>query len=302
MVRIVCALGGNALLRRGERPDVQIQRDRVRDAARALSELARGASLVVTHGNGPQVGLLALQAEAYRSVPAYPLDVLGAESEGMIGYLIEQELHNLLPDREVATLLTQVEVDPQDPAFQAPTKPIGPVYTEEEARRLAAERGYAVARDGDRMRRVVPSPAPIRILEEKTIRLLLDAGVVVVCAGGGGIPVISDPAGAVRGVEAVIDKDASAALLAERVGADLLVLLTDVEGVYKDYPGPAATLLDRATPADLTRLHLDAGSMGPKVRAASRFVERTGKRAAIGALARALDVTRGTAGTQVTPA
>ena len=299
-MRIVCALGGNALLRRGEKPEVQIQRDRVRDAARMLAELARGASLVVTHGNGPQVGLLALQAEAYRSVPAYPLDVLGAESEGMIGYLIEQELHNCLPDREVATLLTQVEVDPNDPAFQAPTKPIGPVYTEEEARRLAEERGYAVARDGSGMRRVVPSPAPIRILEEKTIRLLLDAGVVVVCAGGGGIPVISDAAGAVRGVEAVIDKDASAALLAERVGADVLVLLTDVEGVYKNYPGPDAALVERATPADLSPLQLDAGSMGPKVRAACRFALRTGKRAAIGALSRALDVTRGAAGTQIT--
>ena len=298
-MRMVCALGGNALLRRGERPDLEIQRGRVRDAARALAELAGMASLVVTHGNGPQVGLLALQAEAYRSVQAYPLDVLGAESEGMIGYLIEQEVHNCLPGREVATLLTQVEVDRADPAFGSPTKPIGPVYTEEEARRLAAERGYSVARDGAGMRRVVPSPEPLRILEEKTIRLLLDAGVVVVCAGGGGIPVVTDGVGAVHGVEAVIDKDASAALLAERVGADLLVLLTDVEGVYKDFGKPGATLVQRARPADLLGTPLDAGSMGPKVRAACRFVERTGKRAAIGALARALDVARGEAGTQV---
>lgn len=300
-MRIVVALGGNALLRRGEPMEAEIQRRRVREAAGLLAELAREHALVITHGNGPQVGLLALQAEAYQGVTPYPLDVLGAESEGMIGYLIEQELRSCLPGRAVATLLTQVEVDAADPAFQAPTKPIGPVYAEEEAQRLAAERGWSMARDDGRFRRVVASPDPRRILELDTIRLLVDAGVIVVCAGGGGIPVAVTPAGAIRGVEAVVDKDLSAALLAAGVGADMLVMLTDVDAVWDGWRTPEARPLREVTPRALRARSFPAGSMGPKVLAACRFVEATGRVAAIGALEQAAAIARGEAGTIVRP-
>src|SRR4249920_686451 len=221
-MRIVAALGGNALLRRGEPLEAEIQRRNVISAVRALAPVAREHELVVTHGNGPQVGLLALQAAADRVVQPYPLDVLGAETEGMIGYLLEQELRNALSCRNVATLLTQVVVATDDPAFARPTKPIGPVYTEHEARRLADARGWSVARDGVGWRRVVPSPDPLEIVELQAIRLLVDAGVLVVCAGGGGIPVVVDGASALRGVEAVMDKDLAASLLAELIGADVL--------------------------------------------------------------------------------
>lgn len=299
-MKIVVALGGNALLRRGEPLEAEVQRGHVRDAAEVLAGIARGHTLVVTHGNGPQVGLLALQAEAYRAVRAMPLDVLGAESEGMIGYLLEQELRGRLPGREIATLLTQVEIDPNDPAFQAPTKPIGPVYTEEEAKRLAVERGWTVAPDGSRFRRVVPSPEPKRILEIGAIRTLVDAGVIVVCSGGGGIPVYVER-GFVFGAEAVIDKDRSAALLAELLSADMLVMLTDVESVIEGYRTPSARPLRETTPSQLRALSLDKGSMGPKVEAACRFVEATGKTAAIGALERAGAILRGESGTLVRP-
>ncbi len=284
----------------GEPIEAEVQRGHVRDAAEALVTLARDHTVVITHGNGPQVGLLALQAEAYRGARAFPLDVLGAESEGMIGYMLEQELRGRLPGREIATLLTQVEVDPKDPAFGVPTKPIGPVYTEEEARRLAAERGWVVAPDGARFRRVVPSPEPRRILEIGAIRILVDAGVIVVCSGGGGIPVIVEE-GFVFGAEAVIDKDRSAALLAELLGADMLVLLTDVDAVVEGYRTPAARPIRATTPETLRRLRLDLGSMGPKVDAACRFVEATGRVAAIGALEGAAAIVRGESGTIVRP-
>ena len=297
-MKIVVALGGNALLRRGEPLEAEVQRGHVRDAADALAGLAKDHTLVVTHGNGPQVGLLALQAEAYRAVRAMPLDVLGAESEGMIGYLLEQELRGRLPGREIATLLTQVEVDPQDPAFKTPTKPIGPVYTEEEALRLAAERRWSVAPDGPRFRRVVPSPEPRRILEIGAIRTLVDAGVIVVCSGGGGIPVIVDR-GFLFGAEAVIDKDRSAALLAELLGADMLVMLTDVDAVVEGFRTPSARAIRETTPSELRRLALDTGSMGPKVEAACRFVDGTGKIAAIGALEKASSIVRFESGTIV---
>jgi carbamate kinase len=299
-VRIVAALGGNALLRRGEPLEAEVQRGNAVTAVRALAPLAREHELVVTHGNGPQVGLLALQAAADRTVQPYPLDVLGAESEGMIGYLLEQELRNALPDRDVATLLTQVVVAAEDPAFARPTKPIGPVYDEEEARRLAAERGWSVAPDGAHWRRVVPSPQPVEIVELQTIRLLVDAGVLVVCAGGGGIPVMQDGGGALRGVEAVIDKDLAAALLAELMGADVLLLLTDVPSVVSGFGSPGATPIGETTPGELRGLLFAPGSMGPKVEAACRFVERTGGRAAIGALDAAGELVTRHAGTQVT--
>ena len=297
--RVVVALGGNALLRRGERAEAATQRANIARAARAVAAVAARHEVVVTHGNGPQVGLLALQAEAYREVTPYPLDVLGAESEGMIGYLLEQELNNALPGRAVATLLTQVRVDAADPAFAAPSKPIGPVYDKPAGERLAAERGWAVAPDGDGVRRVVASPQPLAILELGTIRLLTGGGVLVVCAGGGGIPVTVTAEGAIRGVEAVVDKDRAAALLAEQLGADTLLLLTDVPRVVAGWGTADAVELDRVTPPDLRHLTFPAGSMGPKVEAACRFAERTGGLAAIGALDDAEAILAGRAGTQI---
>jgi carbamate kinase len=300
-VRVVIALGGNALLRRGEPLDDDRQRRNVAAAASAVSRVAREHALVLTHGNGPQVGLLALQAEAYDPRHAQSLDVLGAQSEGMIGYLIEQELRNRLPGRQVATLLTQVAVDARDPAFSKPTKPIGPLYAKQQAEGLASERGWKVAPDGDAYRRVVPSPEPKRIIELETIRLLLEAGVLVVCTGGGGIPVVETPSGGLRGIEAVIDKDLAAALLAAALAADALVLLTDVDGVYNDWGAPGARLLRRATPAEMRRSLFEPGTMGPKVEAACRFVEATGGMAGIGSLEDAEAILAGRSGTIVHP-
>jgi carbamate kinase len=298
-MRVVAALGGNALLRRGEPAEAELQRRRVAEAARSLAELAREHELVITHGNGPQVGLLALQSAAYGEVAPYPFDVLGAESEGMVGYLLEQALWNELPDRQAAALLTQVLVDPRDTAFEEPSKPIGPLYDEATARRLAAERGWTVRRDGERWRRVVPSPDPQTIVEIDTIRTLVDLGVIVICAGGGGIPVVEDRAGRLHGVEAVIDKDLSAALLALELGADALLLLTDVDGIQLDYGMPAERRLREATPATLAELDLPAGSMGPKAEAARRFVDRGVGVAAIASLENASAALTGTAGTLV---
>jgi carbamate kinase len=268
-------------------------------AAEVVAKLAMTNQLVLTHGNGPQVGLLALQAAAYTEVAPYPLDVLGAESEGMIGYLLEQELSAHMPDGQVATLLTQVEVDAADPAFERPTKPIGPVYQAEQARTLARERGWIVAVDGAGMRRVVPSPQPRRIIGLRAIRLLLDAGVTVICVGGGGIPVVQWREGGYRGVEAVIDKDLSAALLAEQIDSEVLLMLTDVDAVYIGWGAPGARAIERATPDALIGHGFAEGSIGPKVEAARRYVESTGRRAAIGALGEGDQVLAGKAGTQV---
>jgi carbamate kinase len=301
-MRIVVALGGNALLQRGEPAEADVQRGHVERAARAIAEIARRHDVVVTHGNGPQVGLLALQAAAYDAVRPYPLDVLGAESEGMIGYLLEQSLTNALPGRRVAAVLTQVVVDRRDPAFERPTKPIGPVYDEAEARRLAAEQGFAVAPDGRHFRRVVPSPEPLAVVEIEVLRLLVEHGVLVVCVGGGGIPVAAADDGALQGVEAVIDKDLSAALLARLLCADFLLMLTDVSSIERDWGTPEALPIRRATPDELRALPFAAGSMGPKVEAACRFVEATRGTAAIGALEDAAAIVRGQAGTLVTPA
>lgn len=300
-MRVVVALGGNALLRRGEPMSAEVQRDNVRSAASSIAELVRaGHQLVVTHGNGPQVGLLALQAAAQKPDESYPLDILGAETEGMIGYLIEQELENALPDGpRVATLLTQVEVDPNDAAFQRPTKPVGPVYSQAEAQEIAAVRGWSVAPDGDKFRRVVPSPPPRHIPDVDLIRLLLEAGVIVICAGGGGIPVIRRPDGSLIGVQAVIDKDRTAGLLAEEIGADALLLLTDVDSVYLDWGKPGQRALRRATPKAMVNERFAAGSMGPKVEAASTFVNSTGGIAGIGRLDQALGILQGIEGTLI---
>jgi len=293
-VLVVAALGGNALLRRGEQPTAAAQQANVEVAAAALRPLAESCRLVITHGNGPQVGLLALQAEAVIDLPPYPLDVLGAESEGMIGYLLEQALRNALPGIPVATVLTQVVVAADDPAFAAPSKPIGPVYPERRARVLAGERGWSVAPDGEWFRRVVPAPEPLEIVELDTIRALLEQGVLPVCAGGGGIPVARNGDGTLHGVEAVIDKDLAAELLARRLGASRLLLLTDVPAVEWD-----GRRLGRVTSRELRRLRFAPGSMGPKVEAACRFVERSGGVAAIGALDEAAEVLAGEAGTIV---
>ena len=299
--RVVVALGGNALLRRGEPPDADHQQANVMRAARAIATIAEHDEVVVTHGNGPQVGLLALQAAAYTDVAPYPLDILGAETEGMIGYMLDQHLLAELPGRQVATLLTQVVVDPHDPAFARPTKPIGPVYPATEARRLAGQRGWALTHDGDGVRRIVASPAPRRIIELPTIETLLAADTLVVCAGGGGIPVALCADGAFRGMEAVVDKDATAALLATALDADVLLILTDVPAVRTDWPSPDGHDIRHATPAQLGAMTFPPGSMGPKVAAAARFVTRTGRRAAIGRLEDAPALLAGTTGTQITP-
>jgi len=296
---VVIALGGNALLRRGDPLDADVQRRNVQTAAVAVAEIARQHEVVLTHGNGPQVGLLALQSAAFKEASPYPLDVLGALSEGMIGYLVAQELTKHLPEREVASLLTQVEVSPDDPAFGSPSKPIGPSYPENEARRLEKERGWKIAPDNGMWRRVVPSPKPLRIRELRTIRRLVDAGVLVVCAGGGGIPVVRLPGGGCRGIEAVIDKDRSAALLAAALGADALLMLTDVEAVMLDFGTESQRPLRRATPHEMRRHGFAAGSMGPKVEAGCAFVETTGGRAGIGALQDAVRILEERAGTTI---
>jgi carbamate kinase len=303
-MRILVALGGNALLKRGEPMTAEVQRTNVRTAAEALAPIAERHQLILSHGNGPQVGLLALQAAAFKEVEAYPLDLLGAQTEGMIGYLIEQELGNLLPaDVPLATILTMVEVDAADPAFDDPTKFVGPVYDDAEGRRLAAEKGWVFKRDGDWLRRVVPSPEPRRIFEIRPIRWLLDHGVVVICAGGGGIPTTWVPGEQRKlgGVEAVIDKDLASELLAREVEADLFVMATDVDGVYEHWGTAEQQRLDDVTPAEIRRRHFAAGSMGPKVDAAVRFVEATGKRAAIGSLADIERIVEHGAGTSVVP-
>ena len=301
-MRIVVALGGNALLKRGEPMTHDVQRANIRVAAQALAPVAGEHELVLAHGNGPQVGLLALQASAYKEVEAYPLDVLGAQTEGMIGYMIEQELGNLLPfETPFATILTMVEVDPNDPAFQNPTKFVGPVYEQDEADRLKAEKGWVFKQDGAKWRRVVPSPLPKRIFEIRPIRWMLEKGTVVICAGGGGIPTMYDPARHrwLTGIEAVIDKDLASELLAREVDADLFVIATDVDAVYLDWGKPEQRKLGIVTPAELRSYNFPAGSMGPKVEAAAQFVERTGKRAAIGSLAEIGEIVAGTAGTNV---
>jgi len=305
-MRVVVALGGNALLRRGEPLTAENQRANARTACEALAPVALDHELVISHGNGPQVGLLALQGAAYTDVAAYPLDLLGAQTEGMIGYLIQQELGNVLPfEKHLATLLTQIEVDPDDPAFGNPTKPIGPVYTAAEAEVLAKGKGWTFKLDGDSMRRVVPSPVPKRIFGLQTIEVLLRDGAVVICAGGGGIPVMytdeAVPAGRrLVGIEAVIDKDLASALLAADLKADVLTIVTDVDGVYADWGTPKQRLIERARPEELATGEFAEGSMGPKVKAACAFVEQTGGRAVIGSITDTQALLRGEAGTTVT--
>lgn len=305
-MRVVVALGGNALLRRGEPMTAQNQRANVRAACRSIAPLAAEHELVISHGNGPQVGLLALQGAAYKEVDPFPLDLLGAQTEGMIGYVIQQELGNLLPvDQRIASLLTMVEVDPADPAFGNPTKPIGPVYTAAKAEALARDKGWVFKPDGEQMRRVVPSPVPRQIFGVQPIEWLLEHRAVVTCAGGGGMPVMYTdhevPAGReLVGVEAVIDKDLVSALLAIELGADALLIVTDVDAVCLDWGTPHQRAVRRAAPQALAAVEFAAGSMGPKVRAACWFVEHTGRPASIGSIDDAAAMLRGDAGTTVT--
>ena len=297
--RAVVALGGNALLRRGEPLEAANQAHAARDAARTLAEAAQTHRLVITHGNGPQVGLLALIGDAYTATKPYPLDVLDAETEGQIGYVLELQLDNHLEHQHAVTLITRIVVDAKDPGFSSPSKFIGPVYSERRARELSTQHGWTVMRDGDRWRRVVASPEPKRIVQLDAIEQLVGAGFVVVCAGGGGVPVIEDAKGRYRGVEAVIDKDRASALLAIDLEVDVLVLATDVDGVYEDYGTPQQRPIAAAAPQTLRQLELPGGSMGPKVEAACRFVEATGGRAAIGSLYEIPRLLEGRAGTQV---
>lgn len=300
-MRIVVALGGNALLKRGEPMTAQAQHTNVAIAATALADLARDHQIIVAHGNGPQVGLMALQAASYAPENPWPLDILGAETEGMIGYLIEQELMNALPPgSDCATLLTRVEVDPQDQAFAHPSKPIGPVYTVEDADLIRIEYDWTmISESTGKLRRIVPSPLPIAILNIGPIRMLVEAGVCVICAGGGGIPVVRGPDDKMEGVEAVIDKDRTAALLAQALKADVLLMLTDVEAVFRDWGGPDQAAIGCISPDALDAMEFATGSMGPKITAACDFVRAGGRLAGIGRLQDARAIIEERAGTQV---
>lgn len=301
-MRIVIALGGNALLKRGEPMTCENQRANVRIAAEQIAKAYEGNELIISHGNGPQVGLLALQNNPYKPVPMYPLDVIGGESLGMIGYMIQQELVNFVPkSATLATVLTQTQVDPKDPAFQNPTKPVGPVYDKEEAERLAKQHGWTIAQDNDKYRRVVPSPEPKRIWGLKPLKTLVEHGHIVICCGGGGIPTYFDEQGNLVGAEAVIDKDLASSLLASEVEADIFVIATDVNGAYVDWGKPTQRRIAEADPESLRAFGFAKGSMGPKVEAVCRFVEKTGKPAVIGALSEIDQILAGKAGTRVVP-
>ena len=298
-MRIVIALGGNALLRRGEEMTAENQRENIRIAAKVLAPIIEKHEVVISHGNGPQVGLLSLQSAAYKEVEGYPLDILGAQTQGMIGYMIEQELGNHLPvEIPIASILTMVEIDPEDPAFSNPTKPIGPIYDEKEARDLAKLKGWNIKQDGDYWRRVVPSPEPHRIFQLRPIHWLLEKGTVVICAGGGGIPTSYKDNGKLEGVEVVIDKDRASSLLAFELEADLLIMATDTDGVYLDWGGDSEKIISKTTPEEISKYSFDKGSMGPKVEAACSFVERSGQRAVIGSLKDIEKMVSGISGTQ----
>lgn len=299
-MRVVVALGGNALLQRGQALSAENQRENIRVAAGQMAEIHEHHELVIAHGNGPQVGLAALMDAAYTDVDPYPLDVLGAKTIGMIGYIIEQELGNIIPfDDHIITVLTQIVVDPADPAFQNPTKPVGPVYDKAEAEKLQIEKGWAMAPDGEYFRKVVPSPLPQRIIEIDTIRMLVDNGVVVICAGGGGIPVAYDDESKLFGVEAVIDKDLASGLLAKGLDAEMFVMLTDVPNVYVDFGTQKQRAIRAAHPDAIEALDFPAGSMGPKVKGACKYVRETGFKSAIGQLSDLAAIMSGEAGTLI---
>lgn len=298
---IMVALGGNALLERHDRPDAAIERRHIRAAAVALAPLAAEHDLLICHGNGPQIGLLALESEGDTSLSEpYPLDALGAQTQGMIGYWLAQELSNAGVTRPIAALITQTVVAADDPAFGDPTKFVGSVYSQDVAQQLAVRHGWTVARDGSAWRRTVPSPSPVGIVEDPIIRRLIHSRVVVICGGGGGVPVVRHADGTTSGVQGVVDKDETAATIAVAMSAQRLLLLTDVAAVQRDFGSPAALSLRSLDIADVDDLHLPAGSMLPKVQACARFTRGTGHPSAIGALTDARAVFDGTAGTTIT--
>ncbi|MEL7291174.1 MAG: carbamate kinase [Pseudomonadota bacterium] len=296
---VVVALGGNALLRRGEPLEAEVQRHNIEIAVKTISEIAQEYNVVLVHGNGPQVGLLALQGLEYKKVAPYPLDVLGSETQGMIGYMLMQEFKNQMPNVNATCMLTQMTVDPNDPAFADPTKPIGPIYEEAEARELAEKYHWTIKPDGKHFRRVVPSPQPTGIVEHEAINALIEQGHLVICTGGGGIPVKREN-GKLVGVEAVIDKDMSAAFLAKQLDADALLILTDADAVYLDWGKPTQHALRGTTPTELAKYEFDAGSMGPKIEASCEFIKQGGKVVGIGSLEDGLRILQGTAGTNIT--
>ncbi len=300
-MKIVVGLGGHAILRRGEAPTAANQLGNIARAARLLAPLVREHSVLLTHGNGPQIGLLALREAAVAPESAQPLDVLGAQTEGLIGHLLAQEFRTHVPGIDLAVVLTQVRVDPDDPAFDDATKPIGPSYVEAEARALRYDRGWHMIAEGDVWRRAVASPAPLEVLELPSIRRLCAAGTLVICAGGGGIPVARDADGRIRGLEAVVDKDATSALLAGSLDTDLLLLLTDVDALYRDFGSPEQRAVERigAVQALAWADDLPKGSIGPKLRAAAAFVAASGGEAAIGSLDQAEAIVRGESGTRI---
>jgi carbamate kinase len=299
-MRIVLALGGNALLRKGQKLTAENQRENVRSAVTKIVPLIdAGHDIVITHGSGPQIGLLALQGYAYKADQLYPLDVLDAQVEGMIGYVIGQELFNARTDNtQIATLLTQIEVDGNDPAFQDPTKPIGPFFKKEEAERLAKQNNWTIIKDKGEYRRVVPSPLPKKLVEAEIIKMLVDRGVVVICAGGGGIPVVRQPDGDLVGIEGVIDKDYASALLSADLDADMLMLLTDVDGVYENWGKPGQRMLQNVRPDAIDMAAFAAGSMRPKIGAACQFAAKKGKISVIGSIDQIDLIMRGDSGTR----
>ena len=296
---VVIALGGNALLRRGEPLEAGVQRHNIQIAVKAICEVAQNYKVVLVHGNGPQVGLLALQGLEYKQVAPYPLDVLGSETQGMIGYMLMQEFKNQMPDINATCMLTQMTVDPNDPAFLNPTKPIGPIYNQGEARELAEKYHWTIKPDGKHFRRVVPSPEPTGIIEHQAITTLIEQGHLVICTGGGGIPVQYNN-GQLVGVEAVIDKDMSAALLAKQLHADALLILTDTDAVYLDWGKNSQRALRNTTPSELSKYQFEQGSMGPKIQASCEFIKQGGKVVGIGALEDGLRILQGQAGTSIT--
>lgn len=299
-MRLVIALGGNAILQRKEPMEEKIQRKNIANACELIAKVARIHDVVITHGNGPQVGLLALQNEAYKGVSPYPLDVLGAETEGMIGYLLCQELKNRSPHKEVIALLTQTLVDKDDPAFQNPSKFVGPIYTKEQADKISKEKNWVIKADGEYFRRVVSSPMPKAIIEEPTINHLLGReNIIIICAGGGGVPVMRNEQNKLIGLEAVIDKDRASNVLAQAINADAFIMLTDVESVQTNFNQPNSKAIKKAAPEQIMRFHFAEGSMGPKVEAACDFVRSGGQYAAIGALSELENIITGASGTHI---
>lgn len=298
-MRIVVAIGGNALLQRGQSPTISTQRLNIKLACESIVKIAQNNEIIITHGNGPQIGLLALLADAYKSVKAYPFDVLGAESQGMIGYLLAQELKNQLPKKQIVVLLTQVAVASDDIAFLKPTKFVGATYSEEETKRISQTNNWIFANDGNAFRRVVPSPLPQRILEVESIKKLLHPETILICLGGGGIPVTQDSEGNYTGIEAVIDKDFSSALLAEQIQAERLVILSDVKNVMKDWGTANETPINKISHTELEAMLFTDGSMGPKVSAACQFVRKTNAIAHIGLLSETDQILQQTSGTTI---